>query len=103
MKKVFHEYVMYNTSLLGSNERLANNLLRLYMKQIKNAVNLIQLREIYEDIQVYLLELEQKSYEKREYKEAWEVGVIANVVGYLLSDFGYCISYPSHIVFSDNL
>jgi hypothetical protein len=73
------------------------------MKQIKNAENLLQLREIYEDIQVDFLELERESYEKREYKEAWEVGVIANVVGYLLSDFGYCISYPSHIVFSDNL
>ncbi len=103
MKKVFHEYVLYNTSLLGSSERLANNLLRPYMKQIKNVENLLQLREIYEDIQVDFLELERESYEKREYKEAWEVGVIANVVGYLLSDFGYCLSYPSHIVFSDNL
>ena len=103
MKKVFHKYVMYNTSLLGSNERLANNLLRLYMKQIKNAVNSRQLREIYEDIQVDFLELERESYEKREYKEAWEVGVIASVVGHLLSDFEYCISYPSYIVFSDNL
>jgi len=93
MKIVLHKYVMYNTALLGSNDRLAADLLSPYIEQIENAVDLRQLRYIYEDAEIYLRVLEDEAYEKNEYKEAWEVGVIASAISYMFYDFYNCF-YP---------
>jgi hypothetical protein len=53
--------------------------------------NLRQLREIYLNIQADLKEYEEEAYRKGEYKSAWESNVIASVIGYMLSDFEYCL------------
>ncbi len=90
MKSLFYEYVLNNTSLLGSDYGLAIDFLDSYMEQISSVNDLRQLRGIYEDIQVELIELEDEAYKKGEYKDAWRVGVIASVIGYLLSDFEHC-------------
>jgi len=45
------------------------------MEQISAANDLRQLRGIYEDIQVDLVELENEAYKKGGYKSAWGVGV----------------------------
>jgi hypothetical protein len=84
---------MYNTALLGSSDRLAADLLNPYIEQIENAVDLRQLRYIYEDFRIHLMMLEDEAYEKGEYKKAWEVGVIGSVIGYMLDDFYNCF-YP---------
>ena len=90
MKSLFYEYVLNNTALLGYSYGLAIDFLDPYMEQISATNDLHQLKEMYEDIQVDLVELEDEAYKKGEYKGAWGVSVIASVIGYLLSDFEHC-------------
>ncbi len=91
MKDVFYEYILYNVSLLGSSQDLFIHTLELYDTEIAKANNLQQLREIYINIKADLKEYEDEAYRRGEYKSAWASGVIASVIGYMLSDFEHCL------------
>jgi len=91
IKNVLYNYVLYNTNLLGANHDLFIRILESYNAKMAKVNNLRQLKEIYVNIQADLREYEAEDYRRRMYKSAWETGVMASGIGYMLFDFVHCL------------
>ncbi len=94
LKNVFLNYIFENALMLGVDDIFTDEFISRYKTKLKKAKKFRDLVRVYEEIREEARARGFEYCEKGNYEDAWKYGVLSRVIGFLLSDFGHCLSAP---------
>ncbi len=94
LKNVFLNYIFENALMLGVDDIFTDEFISTYKAKLKNARKFRDLVLVYEEVREEARARGFEYYEKGNLENAWKYGVLSRVIGFLLSDFEYCLSAP---------